>query len=80
MATRRLLDLSDVLEDILDEGDDSALVNSEDEELQDEFIYVNQQTLPMEEDSEEISDELEVDTMLENMDNDGQIEENNVYQ
>ena len=34
----------------------------------------------MEEDSEEISDELEVDTTLENMDNDGRIEENDVYQ
>ena len=41
MVTRHLLDLSDVLEDILDEGDNSALVDSEDEELQDEFIYVN---------------------------------------
>ena len=67
-------------EDILDKGDDSALVDSEDEELQDEFIYVNQETLPMEEDSEEISDKLEVDTTLENMDNDGRIEENDVYQ
>jgi hypothetical protein len=44
------LDISNVIDGILDEADDSTLFDSEDEELQDNFIYVNNQTISVEDD------------------------------
>ena len=53
MATRRLVNFDDVVEDVLCDLDDLNLVNSEEKQLDEDFIYVNRRIIAFEPDFEE---------------------------
>ena len=56
MATHRLVNFDDVVEDVLCDLDDLNLVNSEEKQLDEDFIYVNRRIIAFEPDFEEAKD------------------------
>ena len=56
MATRRFLNFNDVVEEVFYDLDDSNLVDSEEEQLDEDFIYVNRRIIAFEPDFEEAED------------------------
>ena len=56
MATHRLVNFDDVVEDVLCDLDDLNLVNSEEKQLDEDFIYVNRRIIAFKPDFEEAKD------------------------
>ena len=56
MATRRFLNFNDVVEEVFCDLDDPNLVDSEEEQLDEDFIYVNRRIIAFEPDFEEAED------------------------